>query len=569
MKRIISFVLSTMLVVLSLFALASCENLFPGDVITDDHFKNVNMPYVYAIYLDYVNEVGEEPLSYEQWFELIHGDEFKEGIIPEIRKNDTTDFWEISYNNGKGWNDLRFKTETEEQKDCKHTFAKWIVICEGNDYFGGIRYRNCKYCNYKDYQFKVIHSFDVQTVEPTCTEGGYTISICKDCDLKTETNLKNPLGHNYVDGVCTRCGSEEAAHKHSLFLTEQKKSTCSEAGYMLYTCACSFEYKIPLDLADHRPGNFDFDGLSCQENATIWGSCLDCGVRLSVVDPTYTVTFEDMENVARGSAEEGKTVQLTEFFSFHFGEDTSVEDCDVTFNDDFVSTKKIVLPSAVTAWDGYVIGGISFNTTHVTKITVWWQSETYSGQIHLLNETGEYVLLTGVESYMGQTHISVFDGFEPGTYHIGRRYTDGYVSIHKVEVTLSNHEDKDGDFVCDTEGCGEIIPPESGSALTIPEAKFIAYDKNHNYFTNGTYKLSGTIINISNNRLGSMTIQDEDGNTINIYTVKDYDGTMYGDISKENKPQVGDYVTIQGSIGMYQDVAEINIGYIVRESQGE
>ena len=59
-----------------------------------------------------------------------------------------------------------------------------------------------------------------------------------------------------------------------------------------------------------------------------------------------------------------------------------------------------------------------------------------------------------------------------------------------------------------------------------------------------------------------MTIQDEDGNTINIYTVKDYDGTMYGDISEENKPQVGDYVTIQGSIGMYRDVAEINIGYL-------
>ena len=44
--------------------------------------------------------------------------------------------------------------------------------------------------------------------EATCTEGGSCEYICSKCfDTKTETT--DPLGHNYVDGVCTRCGESK------------------------------------------------------------------------------------------------------------------------------------------------------------------------------------------------------------------------------------------------------------------------------------------------------------------------------------------------------------------------
>lgn len=49
------------------------------------------------------------------------------------------------------------------------------------------------------------------TVDPTCTESGYTVQKCSVCGEETggRTNLVAPLGHEYKNGVCTRCGAPE------------------------------------------------------------------------------------------------------------------------------------------------------------------------------------------------------------------------------------------------------------------------------------------------------------------------------------------------------------------------
>ena len=55
------------------------------------------------------------------------------------------------------------------------------------------------------------HQFVETTVAPTCTESGYTVSKCIRCDEETgeRTNIVAPLGHEYKNGVCTRCGAPE------------------------------------------------------------------------------------------------------------------------------------------------------------------------------------------------------------------------------------------------------------------------------------------------------------------------------------------------------------------------
>ena len=55
------------------------------------------------------------------------------------------------------------------------------------------------------------HQFVETVVAPTCTESGYTVQKCSVCGEETgeRTNLVAPLGHEYKNGVCIRCGAPE------------------------------------------------------------------------------------------------------------------------------------------------------------------------------------------------------------------------------------------------------------------------------------------------------------------------------------------------------------------------
>ena len=55
------------------------------------------------------------------------------------------------------------------------------------------------------------HQYVETTVAPTCTESGYTVQKCSVCGEETgeRTNLVAPLGHEYKNGVCIRCGAPE------------------------------------------------------------------------------------------------------------------------------------------------------------------------------------------------------------------------------------------------------------------------------------------------------------------------------------------------------------------------
>lgn len=54
------------------------------------------------------------------------------------------------------------------------------------------------------------HQFVETTVAPTCTESGYTVSKCTRCgEEEGERTDIAPLGHEYKNGVCIRCGAPE------------------------------------------------------------------------------------------------------------------------------------------------------------------------------------------------------------------------------------------------------------------------------------------------------------------------------------------------------------------------
>ena len=300
MKRKIICLLSVILVLVFCGSLAACDDYFQNTEIKDEYFKNVNMPLVYQIYLDYTTVAGETPLTYEEWFNTVHGDEFQKGIIPEIRKNDTTDFWEISYNNGQGWYDLKFKTETAAQKNCNHSFGQWVTICEANEYFNGIRYRNCNQCNYKNYQFKFtddicLHSelVNIDGKPSTCTAQGLTDGKkCAKCgEIIVKQKIINKLDHVIVidrgiEATCTTTGLTEGSHcsECGKILVVQREIPVNEHNYInrvCIECGDTSQYSIGLSYTLNDDGTCSVTGI---------GTCADTEVYIPPYFGIYKVT---------------------------------------------------------------------------------------------------------------------------------------------------------------------------------------------------------------------------------------------------------------------------------------
>lgn len=110
------------------------------------------------------------------------------------------------------------KTE-QPSEECKHQKGSYSIYEE-------TVFPNCTETGSKTYRCRscgeVVNTVELPvnnnhlyggtvTVKPTCTESGYTVKKCTRCGEETgeRTNLVAPLGHEYKNGVCTRCGAPE------------------------------------------------------------------------------------------------------------------------------------------------------------------------------------------------------------------------------------------------------------------------------------------------------------------------------------------------------------------------
>ena len=111
----------------------------------------------------------------------------------------------------------------------------------GHDYQNG----TCTRCGAKDPGATPPHTHDYKSVvtKPTCTQAGYTTYTCS-CGSSYKTDYTAALGHDYKNGLCTRCGAKDpSAHTHDYKATVTKP-TCTERGYTTYTCSvCGDSYK--------------------------------------------------------------------------------------------------------------------------------------------------------------------------------------------------------------------------------------------------------------------------------------------------------------------------------------
>lgn len=77
--------------------------------------------------------------------------------------------------------------------------------------------------------WKEYHKDTVATEDATCTEAGSKVTTCSVCQRKLTEELP-ALGHNYVDGICSRCGHEDVCPHAETEPVPGKDATCEEPG---------------------------------------------------------------------------------------------------------------------------------------------------------------------------------------------------------------------------------------------------------------------------------------------------------------------------------------------------
>ena len=102
---------------------------------------------------------------------------------------------DLKYLNGTsyGGDDGNFKLQCDLEKGKTYYFSSYYY------------YQNSEYYVTLSKEFKGTHKYvSTEVVAPSCTEKGYTHYKCENCGLETNDDYVDALGHDIVDGDCTR-----------------------------------------------------------------------------------------------------------------------------------------------------------------------------------------------------------------------------------------------------------------------------------------------------------------------------------------------------------------------------
>ena len=129
-----------------------------------------------------------------------------------------------------------------------------------------------------DWEVSVNHDYNLTVVAPTCTDFGYTVYTCRDCNRIFVRNFVNPLGHDLdydnpqvVVPTCTteghvyyRCNNEGCDYLHEdkaptpalghvqSSTVDQKPATCTQSGYTVYHCdVCDNDFSVITEPTGH------------------------------------------------------------------------------------------------------------------------------------------------------------------------------------------------------------------------------------------------------------------------------------------------------------------------------
>ncbi len=158
-----------------------------------------------------------------------------------------------------------------------------------------------KYAEEFGNEFEAIYGETTQIVEPTCTEQGYTLHICDDCDSTYKTDFTDALGHNevfrkakpatceengYTKGyVCSRCNEVFSGCEVIPATGHTWNSGVKQAdGSTLFTCTVCQAIKTEQAEHTHTWSEWKYNGDAVYnsskdyKNGTRTHTCSVCGV---------------------------------------------------------------------------------------------------------------------------------------------------------------------------------------------------------------------------------------------------------------------------------------------------
>ncbi|MBR4881243.1 MAG: InlB B-repeat-containing protein, partial [Clostridia bacterium] len=158
-------------------------------------------------------------------------------------------------------------------------------------------YKTCGNCDYTNFTLipATGHRYSAEIVDPTCTEGGYTVYSCDNCGDSYTANETVPVGHSYesvtvdatctIDGytlyTCTGCGESYTVsvpaegHNYNAVVTAP---TCITEGYTTYTCVnCSECYTENYVASTGHNYEISVTEPTCTEDGYTAYICTACG----------------------------------------------------------------------------------------------------------------------------------------------------------------------------------------------------------------------------------------------------------------------------------------------------
>ena len=109
-----------------------------------------------------------------------------------------------------------------------------------------------------------VHEFEyTTTANATCESAGSMFGVCK-CGETTTITIPQKE-HNFVNGICSECGSKNSQeHQHS-YQQIVTNPTCESAGVVFYECECGNSYSEQIPALGHNYVNSECENCGAKE----------------------------------------------------------------------------------------------------------------------------------------------------------------------------------------------------------------------------------------------------------------------------------------------------------------